>query len=79
MKLTRTTKTYNIDVKRLQLPYIIEGSCKECGEPFKIDLENDILYYPKLNEPTEVYYYCEKCVENYEVKIIIDITVKIAE
>lgn len=50
-----------IDIKRLYLPGVkVTGKC-DCGKELVRDFALSCLHYPVMNEPFDVYLYCEDC------------------
>lgn len=41
---------FEISVKRLCLPIVVERSCPKCNKVCNVDLEYDYLSYPTLNK-----------------------------
>jgi len=66
---------YELGVKRFYLPIVITKECKSCNKPMHIDLESNYLFYPIVNKPYEVGFYCEECDEEYMIPIILRISV----
>ena len=50
--------------KRTYLPgIVIKSKCPQCGEPYRKDMSDNYLSYPKVGEPYELHGYCrnESC------------------
>ena len=79
-KITGSVKKDALDVKRLLLKgLILEDECPQC----KSKVENDFgdgtgyLSYPTPGIPENVYLYCEDCDHEWDVKVVLDINLKL--
>lgn len=69
-----------LDVKRFYLPgYKIKWECPTCKEENEVDLEIRYLNFPPLNTPFEFYCNCDECDAEIEVKLILNLELKMAE
>lgn len=65
----------DLDVKRFQIPFIIEGECPSCENSFSLDL----LSYPKLQKPFEMYACCEFCDHEWSFMIELSVSLGLVE
>jgi hypothetical protein len=68
---------FNIEVKRLSLPFKLHSDCPECGYPCEIDLAGayDYLSYPNLGVPELADFRCHcgaRWDEHFVLRIEID-------
>ncbi len=79
-KLVRNEKTFELDnVKNLNIPYLLKGTCPECGEEVTHDFEDFPLQYPNVGEPESFHVYCEECEHEHELQLQLDISLKVVE
>lgn len=72
------TEKCEIGVKRLTLPgVVVKDNCPKCQKAFEHDLSHSCLYYPELNAPTSVGFYCEGCEHEWEVAILLTVGVQL--
>lgn len=71
MEIRKLKGFASIDVKRWYSPYLLISKCAQCGHRNELDLTDDYLSYPSIDEPHEVYFFCDKCEHEYEEKIVI--------
>lgn len=71
--------SYQLDVKRLYLPFKYDYVCENCGHTRTIDFEKDpYLNYPVINAKTSITIYCPECnteSEGLEVEISVDLKI----
>lgn len=60
--------------KRTYLPFIIKAPCPECNKMCKVDLTKFPLEYPVIGEPNMVYFLCDKCDEDFQINVVLNIT-----
>lgn len=80
MSLTITPKhmdDYEIHVKRLHLPYLLESPCPVCSKVIQRDLSSGpyTLSYPKLGR-TACWFVCEDCNREWTEDFILSLTVE---
>jgi hypothetical protein len=51
--------SFEIDVKRLHLPFRVEDNCPVCGRVCVYDLRRDYLSYPVVGDDVSLGFYCE--------------------
>ena len=50
-----------MDEKRFYLPGVsVTSTCPICRRACKVDLGHDAMNYPKMNEQSYIYFYCDK-------------------
>lgn len=54
-------KSFELNVKRFYTPFTITDECPNCYKEVIACSPNHYLNYPKINEPTEVRFYCMDC------------------
>lgn len=59
-------KGFAIEVKRLNLPFVLESPCPKCQKIATYDLSVEYLSYPALGEPEQIYFGCADCEEEEE-------------
>ena len=76
MKITESNPQhgFEIPVKRLYLPYILEDKCPECGFVVTLDLSEEYLSYP-LTGKNPIDWGCEKC--DHEWTAFFDLAIEI--
>ena len=63
----------NLDIKRFYLDGLdIDIICPKCKNKYKF---NDYLSFPQINKKTEINLWCEKCDNEWEENIIININI----
>lgn len=67
------------DIKRFHVPVVIKSNCPNCDVQSERDLKEKYLSYPPVGEPFGVGMYCEHCDRNWEIAIILNITIELAE
>ncbi len=77
MKNIKLNDKFEIEVKRFYVPLKITVNCPHCNEEKKIDLRDDYLSYPTLNEPEAIYQYCEHCENEFEFDATIRMSVDV--
>ena len=66
--------------KRLNLPGVeVKTSCPKCGRPWVRNLAEHHLSSPVVGQPSDLYGYCQACEHEWSVKVILSITLKVAE
>lgn len=66
---------YTLEVKRLYLPFDIKCKCSECDEELVMDLSEDYLSDPIINETESVDLYCDNCCLHSTVKFKLNISI----
>lgn len=64
----------NIDIEGIKRCYVdlkLKHTCK-CGAELITDLSDNYLSYPEVGEETTVYFYCDACEEEPEVKFLVE-------
>lgn len=73
-----TVQNGEIDVKRLPLEGIeVRSRCPKCSTHSRVDLGVHPLEYPRINEPTDVYFSCDGCDHYWEVPVKLSITLEL--
>ena len=77
MKVIGKDKPFEIEVKKLYLPFIIKDIPCECGNIMERNYRDEPLSYPTVNEPIKDYLYCNKCNTEYtfEIKLALGLEV----
>ena len=66
---------FRVEVKRLNLPFTVTQPCPACGEVCVRNLTRDPApSFPVLGEPVNLYGYCGKCYHEWELLVVIDVT-----
>ncbi len=66
----------DINVKRLYLDGVgFEEPCPNCHKPHAVDLGESCLSHPQVGVPEEVFFYCEDCDIEYDIDVVLNITV----
>lgn len=66
---------FRVEVKRLYLPFTVTQPCPACGEVCVRNLSRDPApSFPVLGEPVNLYGYCDKCDHEWEMPVVIDVT-----
>lgn len=79
-KITGSIEKDALDVKKLFLKgLILEDECPLCKSKVENDFGEDrgYLCYPTPGSPEPVFLYCEDCDHEWEVKVVLDITLKL--
>jgi hypothetical protein len=68
-----------LDVKRFYLPGArVVDDCPECGAEVTRDMGKNYLSHPKLGVPADVHMYCDECEHEWDVGIVVEVTVRLA-
>lgn len=84
--IERSSEGLTIDVKRFYLPYVLKSHCPKCSREKAHDFEIHYLSYPTVNVPIVETLLCsnyegdygDPCETEWEVKIQLDVSLKIA-
>jgi hypothetical protein len=68
-------KGFEVDVKRLYLPYSVEEDCQKCGVKQTMNLEEDYISYPKIGEEVKLYFCCAECDHEFTRKVKFDVSI----
>ncbi len=64
-------------IKRLYLHGVkLHCKCPKCKNLVIHNMSEDSLYYPDMNKPIEIYFYCQKCENEWNEKIILKVGVE---
>lgn len=73
-----------IDDKRCHIPYVVEDTCEKCGTLKAINLAGSHhLMFPSLSSvnpdprSTPVYFMCEKCDHEWQVRVVIRVSLEV--
>jgi len=81
MKNIKLNDKFEIDVKRFYVPLKMVVNCPHCNEEKKIDLSDDYLSYPTINEAEAIYQCCDHCDKEFEfdatIRMSVDVDTKI--
>lgn len=85
-KIIGTCNGAEIDVKRFYVPGVqIESQCPKCESTRTRNLADFYLSFPVVGKPSDFHFYCEEsntgefCNTEWDVKIILDMNVRIVE
>jgi len=70
---------FDLNIKRFYLPFKIEKECPNCKTKCIVDLNMNYLSYPTVNVKKQQYFYCENCEQEFEVDIILKISLDIGD
>lgn len=73
IKITRDKGDFQIDVKRLYLPFTVKQPCPKCGHVCVRNLKNESLSYPWVGQPVNLYGYCDECDHEWKMEVIFDV------
>lgn len=74
MTITRNKGDFQIDVKRLYLPFTVKQPCPKCGHVCVRNLTDDPSpSYPWLGEPVDLYGYCDECDHEWRMEFVLDV------
>lgn len=69
---------FELSIKRLSAPYVVKGSCENCGELFEVDFSCDeYLSYPDIGTENEIPVDCEECGCENTFNVKIDISMEL--
>lgn len=65
--------------KRQNVPYRVIDNCPACGKQHTIDLSKGDHYLscPVVGKPEEVYFCCKKCDHEWQVMVVVKITLEL--
>ena len=67
-----------IDCKRFYMPGVrVHSECPKCGKHFDNEFEGDSFNNPFANEPEKLYFYCDHCNEEWQVPVILKVSLEI--
>jgi hypothetical protein len=69
----------SLDIKRCYLPISVTDICSECNEVRTISLDDHYLSYPVIGMAEPVSFYCDSCHHEWDVDIVINLNVELAE
>lgn len=80
-------KIKDTDIKRLYLPFVVKDKCPKCGKEVSEDLNTNYLSYPSFNKTHYITMAHEEwdddgnevCYEEWEIPVVIDVSLKIQE
>lgn len=78
MRILGKCTDFELDHKHFYLPGVrLSDECPNCGKTTEINLAEDCLSYPRIGEPTPVYFRCG-CGQEWEtaVEIFLNVTIK---
>jgi hypothetical protein len=73
----RKSEPYQLQAKRLTLPFVVRSACPECGKKHKQDLSVDGLSYAALDKPFDFGFCCDKCDHEWKVPLQLQITLSL--
>ena len=79
-KITGSIEKDSLDIKRFYLEgLVLEDECPKCKSMMENDFgdEPGYLSYPTPGMPESVYFHCEDCDHEWEVKVVLDISLKL--
>jgi len=74
---SRQQKGFELDAKRLKVPFTFKSACPKCGKVAVYDLSGsgDHISYPTLGMPEDFYFGC-KCGHDWTEQFILTLEVK---
>jgi len=75
MKKIEIKKVFNIECKRMHIPFSVKHKC-ECGEELEQDLEDDYISYPTINGDEYIIFYCNECDSEYRLPIKLSMSIE---
>lgn len=71
---------FELDIKRLRLPYKVTSNCPRCNKEHTIDLNDRYLSYPMVKEISNIHFACEddNHYEEWSVEVILNISLELA-
>jgi hypothetical protein len=70
--------SFELEIKRLYVPgVVLSGTCPKCEKVNNVDLGNQYLSYPKVDEPHDYGFYCEGCGHEWNRKIMVTLKVEL--
>ena len=66
-----------LDVKRFHLPVTIDVKCPNCGKDAKIDMSQDYISYPTINEKISIGGWCSECEECFRMDAKLKISLEV--
>lgn len=71
------SEQFEINIKRLYVPYTICDTCSQCGQEVRKNLNKDsYLSYLLTNTPIDMGMYCSECDHEWCVGIQLNLTVE---
>lgn len=65
-------KGEEVDIKRFNVPFVLNWKCPKCGEKHALDYWKDHhLSFPVLSEPFKETLWCSECDEETDVKLLL--------
>lgn len=65
-----------LSIKRFYLPIKIERSCPGCNNECEVDLNDNYLSYPTVNQKEQICFYCNECDQEFGVDAILKISIQ---
>ena len=69
MEKLEIKESFELEIKRLYLPLAIDVICPNCGKSIKIDLDDNYLSYPVVNNKYSLYNYCNHCNNDFSMDV----------
>ena len=64
---------FELEIKKYNIQ--IQKECPHCGHSCERDLGSDYLSYPTVNQKESTYFYCDNCGGEFEIDIILKISI----
>ena len=79
VKIDKIKGNFQIDEKRVHVPFVVKFECPKCGAKGKHSLdEMDHLGFPDINAPFDYDLYCNECDHEWSVEVILEVNLKLA-
>jgi len=69
--------TGELNIKRFYLPLKHDSKCPQCGTTNTHNFAFNYLHYPELNDEIPVVICCNNCNNEYEFKVLVELSVTI--
>jgi len=66
MENVKLNDKFEVDVKRFYIPLEVLLNCPHCNKEKKVDLSDDYISYPTVNQAEAIEQYCDHCDNEFE-------------
>lgn len=75
--ITRIPGRFEIDDKRLHLPFRVSDDCPECGTDRSLDLADDEYFSnPLIGQPQSIDFYCGECGHEWMQLVVLEVSLR---